>query len=204
MRDFKSLSEREVLALAISQEEEDARIYADLADGLKESHPEQAEEYRRLRGEEDGHRHRLLELYRQRFGDHIPLLRRQDVKGFVQRKPNWLKRPLTATFWPEERPITMDELKFGWIDPPSPETNSASQSPDHQIASSPTSRSHRLFLLLGLFLGGEPLLNLPACVLPNDKQAELVLALVELLVGAAHATVEDMRDGGDDERETHR
>jgi len=49
-----------------------------------------------------------------------------------------------------------------------------------------------------------PLLNLPACVLPNDKQAELVLALVELLVGAAHATVEDMRDGGDDERETHR
>lgn len=49
-----------------------------------------------------------------------------------------------------------------------------------------------------------PLLNLPACVVPNDKQAELVLALVELLVGAAHATVEDMRDGGDDERETHR
>jgi hypothetical protein len=49
-----------------------------------------------------------------------------------------------------------------------------------------------------------PLLNLPACVVPNDKQAELVLALVELLVGAAHTTVEDMRDGGDDERETHR
>ena len=49
-----------------------------------------------------------------------------------------------------------------------------------------------------------PLLNLPACIVPNDKQAELVLALVELLVSAAHARVEDLRDGGDDERETHR
>src|SRR5262245_59397013 len=94
MRDFKSLNEREVLALAISLEE-DARIYADLADGLKDSHPVQAEEFRRLRAEEDGHRHRLLDLYRQRFGDHIPLIRRHDVKGFVRRRPVWLARPLT-------------------------------------------------------------------------------------------------------------
>jgi rubrerythrin len=94
MRTFKSLNEREVLALAISLEEEDARIYADLADGLKDSHPDQAEEYRRLRAEEDGHRHRLLELYRSKFGEHIPLIRRQDIKGFVARKPFWLARPL--------------------------------------------------------------------------------------------------------------
>jgi rubrerythrin len=94
MRSFKSLNEREVLALAISLEEEDARVYADLADGMKDSHPDQAAEYVRLRAEEDGHRHRLLELYRSKFGEHIPLIRRQDVKGFVARKPFWLARPL--------------------------------------------------------------------------------------------------------------
>jgi rubrerythrin len=94
MRSFKSLSEREVLALAIALEEEDARIYADLADGLKESHPVEADEFRKVRGEEDGHRHRLLDLYRQKFGEHIPLIRRQDVQGFVDRRPVWLTRPL--------------------------------------------------------------------------------------------------------------
>jgi rubrerythrin len=94
MRSFKSLTEREILALAIALEEEDARIYNDLADGLKDSHPAQAEEFRRLRAVEDGHRHRLLDLYREKFGEHIPHLRRQDVKGFVPRKPLWLKRPL--------------------------------------------------------------------------------------------------------------
>src|SRR5437899_11982841 len=85
MRTFKSLSEREILALAISLEEEDARIYADLADGLKDQHPAEAERFRALRADEDGHRHRLLDLYQKRFGEHIPLIRRQDVMGFVPR-----------------------------------------------------------------------------------------------------------------------
>src|SRR5439155_13612241 len=95
MRSFKSLSEQEILALAISLEEEDARIFDDLADGLQEHFPAAAEQFRKLRAEEDGHRHRLLDLYRQRFGDHIPLIRRHDIKGFVTRKPMWLTRPLT-------------------------------------------------------------------------------------------------------------
>ena len=94
MRSFKSLSEREILALAISLEEEDARIYADFAEGLRADHPAVAEQFAQMRVEEDGHRHRLLELYRQRFGEHIPLIRRQDVKGFVSRRPVWLVRPL--------------------------------------------------------------------------------------------------------------
>jgi erythrin-vacuolar iron transport family protein len=94
MRSFDSLSEREVLALAISLEEEDARIYDSFADGLREKHPEQAAKFNEMRGEEDGHRHRLLDLYRRRFGDHVPLLRRQDVRGFVNRRPVWLVRPL--------------------------------------------------------------------------------------------------------------
>jgi rubrerythrin len=94
MRSFKSLSEQEILALAISLEEEDARLFADLAAGLQEHFPAAAQQFRKLQAEEDGHRHRLLDLYRQRFGDHIPLIRRQDVKGFVSRPAVWLNRPL--------------------------------------------------------------------------------------------------------------
>ena len=94
MRSFDSLIEREILALAISQEEEDARIYDDFAEGLLENYPEQAAKFARMRQDEDGHRHRLLDLYRSRFGDHVPHIRRQDVRGFVNRRPVWLVRPL--------------------------------------------------------------------------------------------------------------
>ena len=94
MKTFDSLTEQEILALAISLEEEDARIYEDFADGLHLNYPEQAAKFRGMRHEEDGHRHRLLELYRSRFGDHVPHIRRQDVRGFVDRKPVWLVRPL--------------------------------------------------------------------------------------------------------------
>ncbi|HEY7118335.1 MAG TPA: ferritin family protein [Tepidisphaeraceae bacterium] len=94
MRSFQSLSEPEILALAIALEEEDAKIYGDFADGLKESYPASAEMFKRMQEEENGHRHRLVELYRQRFGEHIPHVRREDVKGFVKRRPIWLVRPL--------------------------------------------------------------------------------------------------------------
>src|SRR2546421_1582437 len=94
MRSFQSLSEQEILALAISLEEEDARIYGDFAEGLEADYPATATLLNQMRAEEDGHRHRLLELHRQKFGEHIPLIRRHDVKGFVQRKPIWLVRPL--------------------------------------------------------------------------------------------------------------
>src|ERR1700726_4047539 len=94
MRSFQSLSEQEILALAIALEEEDARIYDDFAEGLRADYPATAETLKEMRAEEDGHRHRLLALYRQKFGEHIPLIRRHDVKGFVQRKSIWLVRPL--------------------------------------------------------------------------------------------------------------
>jgi rubrerythrin len=94
MKTFDRLTEQEILALAISLEEEDARIYEDFAAGLDENYPAQAAKFRNMRQEEDGHRHRLLELYRTRFGDHVPHIRRQDVRGFVVRKPVWLTRPL--------------------------------------------------------------------------------------------------------------
>ena len=94
MRSFKSLNEQEILALAIALEEEDARIYGDFAAGLEEHYPATAKILNEMREEEDGHRHRLIKLHRQKFGDHIPLIRRQDIKGFVQRRPVWLVRPL--------------------------------------------------------------------------------------------------------------
>jgi erythrin-vacuolar iron transport family protein len=93
-KQFKDLTEREILALAISLEEEDARIYGDFADGLRGEYPATAKLFEDMIGEESGHRTRLIELYRQRFGEHIPLIRRQDVSGFVTRRPVWLTRPL--------------------------------------------------------------------------------------------------------------
>jgi len=91
---FEELSEREILALAISLEEEDARIYADFADGLRPAYPASAELFANMHREESTHRARLIEQYRARFGEHIPLIRRQDVKGFLHRPSVWLVRPL--------------------------------------------------------------------------------------------------------------
>jgi rubrerythrin len=93
-KNFKDLSQREILALAISLEEEDGRIYGDFAEGLRETYPATARVFEEMQAEESEHRASLIDTYRQRFGDHIPLIRRHDVKGFVQRRPVWLTRPL--------------------------------------------------------------------------------------------------------------
>ena len=91
---FADLNEQEVLALAISNEEEDNRIYRSFADGLRASYPETSAIYDRMAQEEIGHHDMLLDLHRKKFGDFLPLIRRQDVKGFVARRPIWLNRPL--------------------------------------------------------------------------------------------------------------
>ena len=94
MKKFSDLSEQEILALAISLEEEDERIYADFADALRDNFPATAALLSGMGAEETVHRQKLTELCRKKFGGHIPLIRKQDVKGFVQRKPLWLVRPL--------------------------------------------------------------------------------------------------------------
>jgi erythrin-vacuolar iron transport family protein len=94
MKDFSELTQRELLALAITLEEEDSRIYGDLAVAMVETYPGTARVFEGMAEEENSHRHRLLDLYRQKFGEHIPLIRRQDVKGFLERKSIWLMRPL--------------------------------------------------------------------------------------------------------------
>nr|WP_294517494.1 ferritin family protein [uncultured Rhodopila sp.] len=94
MRNFSDLTEREILALAIANEEEDGRIYLDIAEGLRAEYPGSAAVFSKMAAEESGHRHRLLDVYRKKFGEHIPLIRRQDVRGFVQHKPVWQMLPL--------------------------------------------------------------------------------------------------------------
>ncbi|MGH7102337.1 MAG: iron exporter MbfA [Acetobacteraceae bacterium] len=94
MRDFSDLNEREILALAISSEEDDGRIYADIADELRRDYPGTANVFVEMAAEEGEHRRQLIELYRQKFGEHIPLIRRHDVRGFISRRPVWQIRPL--------------------------------------------------------------------------------------------------------------
>jgi erythrin-vacuolar iron transport family protein len=94
LKRFKDLSEKEILALAVSNEEEDGRIYGEFSDALRETYPATAALFEDMRQEEVVHRDRLLAMYKQRFGDHIPPIRREDVRGFLQRRPVWLMRPL--------------------------------------------------------------------------------------------------------------
>ncbi len=91
---FCDLNESQLLALAITAEEEDGRIYRDFAQELRKNFPATAELFDRMADEESGHRHRLIELYQKKFGEHIPLVRRQDVKGFMVPRTSWLVRTL--------------------------------------------------------------------------------------------------------------
>jgi erythrin-vacuolar iron transport family protein len=92
---FSDLTEREILAVAISSEEEDARIYLTFAEDLDARYPASAKVFREMAEEENRHRRRLLDLYKQRFGEHLPPIRREDVKGFLRRRPIWLTRNLS-------------------------------------------------------------------------------------------------------------
>ncbi len=96
MRNFSELSERELLALAISNEEEDGRILADYANALREDYPSSAKVFQEMAHEENEHRRQLIDTFVGKFGDHIPLLRRQDIKGYIHRRPIWHIRPLSV------------------------------------------------------------------------------------------------------------
>jgi len=94
VKNFADLTEREVLAVAIASEEEDSRIYMTFAEDLAKRYPDTAKIFEEMAEEERGHRHRLLEIYEQRFGPHLPPIRREDVKGFLRRRPIWLTKNL--------------------------------------------------------------------------------------------------------------
>src|SRR4030081_2492933 len=94
MERFVDLSEREILALAIFSEEEDSKIYRGFAEGLRKQYPASAKVLDEMADEEVRHRTMLFDLYRSKFGEYLPLIRRHDVKGFIQKKPLWLMQPL--------------------------------------------------------------------------------------------------------------
>lgn len=91
---FSDLSEKEILALAISSEEDDARIYRSYAQYLREDFPDSSSIFDKMALEEDNHRARLIDIFRSRFGDTIPLIRREHVAGFYARRPIWLMENL--------------------------------------------------------------------------------------------------------------
>jgi erythrin-vacuolar iron transport family protein len=91
---FRDLTEQEILALAITNEEEDSRIYRGFAEGLRAQYPASAKVFEEMAEEEVRHRSMLFDLYREKFGEYLPLIRRHDVSGFVRHKPLWLVRPL--------------------------------------------------------------------------------------------------------------
>ena len=94
MKRFADLSEQEILALSITNEEEDSRIYRGFAEGLRAQFPSSAKVFDEMADEEVRHRTMLFDLYREKFGDFLPLIRRQDVKGFMQKPAIWLMGPL--------------------------------------------------------------------------------------------------------------
>jgi erythrin-vacuolar iron transport family protein len=94
MKDFDQLNEQEIIALAISLEEEDEHFYSDLSEVIRQEFPSSAVMFDGMRLEESNHRRSLIELYRQKFGEHIPFIRRQDVRGFIERQSVWLYQPI--------------------------------------------------------------------------------------------------------------
>jgi rubrerythrin len=94
MKAFSELTEREILAVAIAGEEEDSRIYMAFAEDLAERYPDSSRLFTEMAEQEKGHRNMLLRLYEQRFGPNLPPIRRDDVKGFIRRRPIWMTRNL--------------------------------------------------------------------------------------------------------------
>ncbi len=113
MRDFADLSERELLALAISNEEEDGRILADYANALREDYPSSAKVFQEMALEENEHRRQLIDTFVAKFGDHIPYVRRQDIRGYIHRKPIWHIRPLSVErIRRQARELEQDAARF--------------------------------------------------------------------------------------------
>jgi len=113
LKKFKDLTEKEILALAIASEEEDGRIYGEFADALRESYPSTAQMFEEMRDEEVVHRDRLFAMFRERFGERLPLIRRENVKGYIARRPTWLVRPLGVNVARRQaREMEMEAARF--------------------------------------------------------------------------------------------
>ncbi len=113
MKAFSDLNEQEILALAISSEDDDARTYATFAHHLMDKFPASANVFVEMAEEEHEHRRRLTEAYQRKFGDFIPLIRRGDVSGFVKHKPVWLMKTMSLEAMRERAEVMeLENLRF--------------------------------------------------------------------------------------------
>jgi rubrerythrin len=113
LRNFSELNEQEVLALAIALEEEDERTYDDYAHFLQTTYSDTAAVFAAMAKEESSHRRRLIELYKKRFGEFIPMIRRTDVRGFMKRSSVWVGRPFGLDKIREQvEAMEMESLRF--------------------------------------------------------------------------------------------
>jgi erythrin-vacuolar iron transport family protein len=126
MRALSELSEREVLALAIASEEEDSRIYSSFAETCRTDFPASATVFDEMAEEERGHRASLFDLYRERFGEHLPPIRREDVRGFMKRRNLWWEKDVSAEKLRAEAAI-MEQQAASFYD------NAASQALDTRV-----------------------------------------------------------------------
>jgi rubrerythrin len=126
-RRFRDLSEQEVLALAISSEEDDARIYRSYAQRLRDDYPDTAKLFDGMAEEEDGHRRRLIEMHRARFGDVIPLVRREHVAGWYARRPVWLVENLGLDRIREEAGLMESEAEAFYLKAAEASTDAATR-----------------------------------------------------------------------------
>jgi erythrin-vacuolar iron transport family protein len=133
MRSIADLSEREVLALAIANEEEDSRIYGSFAETCRVEYPASAKIFDEMANEEREHRTRLFALYRERFGENLPPIRREDVRGFMKRRSLWWEKDVSAEKLRAEAAI-MEQQAAGFYE------NAANQVLDTRV--------RELFLLL--------------------------------------------------------
>jgi len=126
-RRFSDLSQQEILALAISSEEDDARIYRSYAQRLREDYPDTARVFDGMAEEEDGHRQRLIDLHRARFGDVIPLIRREHVAGWYARRPVWLVENLGLERIREEASLMESEAEAFYLRAAAASTDAATR-----------------------------------------------------------------------------
>jgi erythrin-vacuolar iron transport family protein len=127
MKSFSDLTEQEILALAISSEEDDSRTYMTFAHGLMDKFPASAKVFVEMAEEEQTHKARLTEAYQKKFGDFIPLIRRSDVRGFVKHTPVWLTKQMTLDAMRQRAEVVeLENMRFY--------TQAAQQASDPQIA----------------------------------------------------------------------
>lgn len=154
-RRFSDLSEQEILALAISSEEDDARIYRQYAERLRASYPATAQVFDGMAAEEDGHRRQLIDLHESRFGAVIPLIRREHVAGYYARKPVWLTANLSLDTIRGEAAAMEKEAETFYLRAATRATDSATRKLLGDLAVAEAHHEERAAALESQHLGGD-------------------------------------------------